>query len=70
MGLILPLIPKDVWPDPTAVKACSIWTSFPEGLFHVISFKSKKTIPIREYTYIYESNCKSYSENIRHSYIN
>ena len=30
----LPFIPKDVCPEPTAVKACSIWTSFPEGLFH------------------------------------
>ena len=27
-----PLISKDVWPDPTAVRACSIWTSFPDGL--------------------------------------
>lgn len=29
---ISPLIPKEVWPEPTAVRACSIWTSFPEGL--------------------------------------
>ena len=28
----IPLIPRDVWPDPTAVKACSICTSLPEGL--------------------------------------
>jgi len=28
----LPLIPREVWPEPTAVKACSIWTSLPEGL--------------------------------------
>lgn len=28
----LPLIPREVCPEPTAVKACSIWTSLPEGL--------------------------------------
>jgi hypothetical protein len=27
-----PLIPREVWPDPTAVNACSICTSFPVGL--------------------------------------
>jgi hypothetical protein len=26
------LIPREVWPDPTAVSACSICTSFPDGL--------------------------------------
>jgi hypothetical protein len=26
------LIPSEVWPDPTAVSACSICTSFPDGL--------------------------------------
>lgn len=39
----LPLIPREVWPDPTAVKACSICTSFPEGLLdnskHIINKK-------------------------------
>lgn len=30
----IPLIPREVWPDPTAVKACSICTSFPEGLLN------------------------------------
>lgn len=25
-------MPSDVWPDPTAIRACSIWTSLPEGL--------------------------------------
>lgn len=28
----VPLMPRDVWPDPTAISACSIWTSLPEGL--------------------------------------
>jgi hypothetical protein len=27
-----PLIPREVWPDPTAVNACSICTNFPVGL--------------------------------------
>lgn len=26
-----PLMPKDVVPPATAARACSIWTSFPEG---------------------------------------
>ena len=26
------MIPREVWPDPTAVNACSICTSFPVGL--------------------------------------
>lgn len=26
------LIPSEVWPDPTAVSACSICTSLPDGL--------------------------------------
>lgn len=25
-------MPSEVWPDPTAVSACSICTSFPDGL--------------------------------------
>ena len=28
----LPLMPREVCPDPTAVRACSICTSLPEGL--------------------------------------
>lgn len=29
---IAPLIPREVCPEPTAVRACSICTSFPDGL--------------------------------------
>ena len=42
----IPLIPREVWPDPTAVKACSICTSFPEGLLQRVQqqvYQQKET---------------------------